>query len=159
MSDTAITQIAATAVTIATMLFGFLTLLVKLRYGNRMAEVAAEKADVAVGKALSVEGKIDDNTALTKAVAKNTGEALPVLNKIERQTNGGLDARLEQIADHAKRIGALEGQMAALKVSVDSASKNVDSTRHEVRGHMQTVMNKLDLLALGAAQAKKGEAT
>lgn len=132
MSDAAIANIVTGIVTIVTLVIGFLTLWVKLKYGAEKAEEAAVKADI-------VESKIDANTKISAAAAASA-------QKAEHQTNGVMTALKAQITDHNSRIIALEAQMAALKVSVDSVKSNIDSTRHEMRGHFQTMTNKLDLI-------------
>ncbi len=58
MSDAAISSLVTGLITVTTMVVGFLTLWVKLRYGTQMAEKAASKA-------AEVEDKIDANTVLT----------------------------------------------------------------------------------------------
>ena len=114
MSDAAIANLVTGVVTVATLLVGFFTLWVKLRYN-----------------ATNIEGKVDANTAMTA--------------RIERQTNGPLTERLNQLEDHAMRIQALEGKIGAVEVKIEGLGKNVDSTRHEIRGHFQTVMNQLNI--------------
>jgi predicted nucleic acid-binding Zn-ribbon protein len=116
-----------------TMLVGFLTMWLKLRYG-------AEKAEEAAVKATAVEKKIDDNTVIS-IDAKNAAQ------QAEKQTNGAMSRFDHQVKDHQARIVALEMQLTALRTSVESVVKSVDSTRHELRGHLQAVVNKLDLMA------------
>jgi hypothetical protein len=129
VSDAAITTIVSGAVTITLAVIGYLDMRSKLKRGNAQAEKAAEKAELAVGQAKAVEDKIDANTAITK--------------KIDGQTNGGLDDRF---ADHAARITALETKIVSVDAKQDSLGKNMDSTRHEMRGHFQTISNALSLL-------------
>ncbi len=92
MSDAAIASIVTGIVTVATLLIGFLTLWVKLRYGE-------EKTD-------KVEKKIDDNTVLTKAatvaaaqsaaVAVETAtESRKATAEIAKKLNGGVDSAIE----------------------------------------------------------------
>jgi chromosome segregation ATPase len=136
VSDAAITTIVSGAVTITLAVIGYLDMRGKLKRGNEQAELAAEKAEQAVGQAKAVEEKIDANTAITK--------------KIDGQTNGGLDDRF---ADHADRIAALETKVNSVDAKQDSIvlkqeslDKNINSTRHEMRGHFQTISNALSLL-------------
>lgn len=126
MSDAAIVSVVTGVVTITTIITTFLTLWVKLRYGVTKASENSRR----------VEDKIDSNTEMTA--------------RIEEQTNGALDAKLSQLSDHAKRISALESKLDANTVKLESVSKNIDSTRHEMRGHLQTIVNKLDLAATKA---------
>ena len=122
MSDAAIANIVTGVVTVATIVSGFLTLWAKLKYGVHKVEETSAKVDV--------------NTQLTE--------------KINKQTNGGLDDRF---ADHAERITALEMKVAAVDAKQDALSKNLDSTRHEIRGHLYTITNNLTLLTAQRAQA------
>lgn len=131
MSDAAITAICAGAANIFIALLGFLTLWVKLKYGTqKAAERAAENAAV-------VEKKLDANTLVTT----ETKEAV---------SNGALSSYEARFTEHDARIAALEVKVDAVSKNVDTVSKNVDSTRHELRGSLQTVMNKLDLMAARA---------
>ncbi len=87
MSDAAVVAIVTGLVTIVTMVIGFLTLWIKLRYGIQQAEDAASKATIAVVQAKVVEGKIDDNTARTQVIVE--------------QTNG-LSSALREEVEHLK---------------------------------------------------------
>lgn len=130
MSDAAIACIMTGLVNVATMLIGFLTLWVKLRY-------AGEKAD-------EVEKKLDDNTAITHEVKASADKAsLHVEGCDERMRT--LNARL---TDHDTRISSVEARLTAVQATADNLAKNVDSTRHEMRGHLQSVSNKLDLIMI-----------
>src|SRR5689334_13108395 len=60
VSDSAVASITASLVTIATMVIGFLTLWIKLKYGEDRDKELKAKADL-------VEAKIDVNTKITKA--------------------------------------------------------------------------------------------
>lgn len=75
--------------------------------------------------------KLDANTAMTA--------------KIEKQTNGGLDDRF---ADHGSRISALESKVGTIDLKVDAVNKNLDSTRHDIRGHLGTLTNAVNSLTL-----------
>ena len=142
MSDAAVTILVAGLVNVVTMVVGFLTLWVKLRYGVEKADSIARKADL-------VETKLDHNTQVTTQAAEEAARA-----SAHAETCDGQRAKiLSSLSDHDKRILSLEGQLAALKVSMDGVSKEITSTRHEMRGHLQTVTNKLDLL--GVAKTKE----
>lgn len=134
MTDGAITTIVAGVITVTTMVVGFLTLWVKLKYGAEKAEETASKVKV-------VEGKIDDNTRITARIEKQTNG--PLSNRLAQY-----DAKLAQLDDHNARIGALEVKVEAIKSSLDSLGKNLDSTRHEIRSNLQTITNNLQLLAM-----------
>lgn len=118
MSDGAIASITAALITITTMVIGFMTLWVKLKYGVKTAE--------------SVETKVDHNTAMTE--------------RIEQQTNGVLTTRLDQLDEHASRILTLEKDVAAIKNSLDGLVSTLSSTRHELRGQLQVISNGMNLL-------------
>ncbi len=147
MSDSAITTIASSIVTVILGLIGFATLWLKIKYGTEQAEKAAVKAEIAVAQAVVVEKKIDNNTVIST-------EAKHAAQNAERQTNGvmtGYDSHIASLVErteaHQNRIAALESQIITLQSAVDSVNKNVDSTRHEFRGSLQTITNQLSLLA------------
>jgi uncharacterized coiled-coil protein SlyX len=162
MSDATATSLITGMVTITTMIVGFLTLWAKLRYGADKAEQAADNASRVEGKldanASRVEGKLDANTKLTEE-AKEAAEA----NAGAR--HDGLAEMAKVVSDHGTRIAALETRLTAMEAklgtlgaAVETANKNIDSTRHEMRGHLQAIMNKLDILGIkqSAAAEKKG---
>ncbi len=147
MSDSAITTIASSIVTVILGLIGFATLWLKIRYGTEQAEKAAVKAEVAVAQAAVVEAKIDNNTVIST-------QAKDAAQNAERQTNGvmtGYDSHITNLVqtttEHHKRITELEARIVELAVSVANVNKNVDTTRHEFRGTLQTLMNKMDIMA------------
>ncbi len=138
-------------VTIALGLIGFATLWLKIKYGTEQAAekatMAADSATEAARKATLVEEKLDQNTVIST-------QAKDAAQKAERQTNGvmtGYDSHItrlvETTVEHHNRIVALEAHIVLLQGSVDAVVKTVDSTRHELRGTLQTITNKLDLLA------------
>lgn len=150
MSDAAITAIVSGLITITTMVIGFLTLWVKLKYGADKAEEASEhaaravvKAEEAAVKAICVEDKIDANTALTaevKDAATKASEHAVICDEEKVKM-------MKLITEHEGRIVSIEAQLVAMKTSVDGVSRNIDSSRHEMRGHLQTLTNKLDLMS------------
>lgn len=133
MSDAAITTIVTGIVTIAMSTIGFLTLWVRLKYGEKETRAVKEK--------------VAENTDITAATRDATSKVAAHVTGCDKERA----ALLKGLTDHDVRITALEGQMAALKVSVDGVTRNVDSTRHEMRSHLQTLSGKLDLLALARA--------
>lgn len=151
MSEAAILTVVSGVVTVTTLIIGFLTLWLKLRYGIIKAEEAAYKAE-------NVEQKIDRNSsAISDKLDHNTmvtTEAKNAAVKAEHQTNGVMKHYQERINDHDSRIGALEAQISAMKESVAVVAKNIDTTRHEMRGHLQTITNKLDIMV--AVKAPSG---
>lgn len=137
MSDAAIASIVTGVVTIATMVVGFLTMMVKLKYGVDQVE--------------AVSGKVDVNTAITTATKESADKA----SEHVEGCNEERVSMLRSLADHDGRIKSLEVQMTALKVSVDSVSKDIASTRHEMRGHLQTLMTKLDLMMVAKSEPSR----
>jgi uncharacterized protein involved in exopolysaccharide biosynthesis len=136
MSDAAISTIVTGFITIATIVVGFLTMWVKLRYGTEQAKEAATKAKV-------VEEKIDANA---KAVEEKLDANVVLSKKIDNQTNGNLDQRLAQLNSKTGRITELETKVNVIETKLESLDKNINSTRHEMRGHFQSVTNSLNLL-------------
>lgn len=134
LSDAAIPVIVTGLVTITTVVVGFLTTWVKLKYG-------VDKAEEAATKAAQVEEKIDENTVISTA-AKNAAMAA------EKQTNGAMSKYQLEMVDVVSRVTALEAGFETLKLSMETVTKNVDSTRHEMRGHMQTMSNKLNTMPI-----------
>lgn len=110
MSDAAVTSLVTGAVTITTLVVGFLTLWVKLKYATHQAKLAAQdasnRADVAAKKVGVVEEKIDTNTALTRAgteaasasammAASTATEAKEAALAVAAKMNGGVDTSIE----------------------------------------------------------------
>lgn len=145
MSDAAITIIVTGLVNVATMLVGFLTLWVRLKYGEQKADQAARTAAI-------INRKVDENTSLTTEVKASAEKA--------SQHVEGCDERMKnlnsKLADHDARIAAVEARVTAVQAAAESLGKNVDSTRHEMRGHLQAVVNKLDLLMLAKGGSGAG---
>ena len=101
MSDGAIATLVSGIITITTMVVGFLTMWVKLKYGAAQTEMVAEKTTI-------VEGKIDANTALTKAgmeaaitsAVNAANAARTAANRAEElsgQLNGALEVKVATI--------------------------------------------------------------
>lgn len=107
------------------------------------AEEAAIKAEAVKVKVESVVAKIDENTEITT-------QAKDAASNFKDHS----EACTQDLREHDARIAALEGQMAVLHSSVDTVSKNIDNTRHEMRTNIQTVMNKLDTMMLLAKTAE-----
>lgn len=140
-----VTTIVSGVVTIVVGIIGFFTLWLKLKYG-------VEKVDEAATNAQKVEKKIDENTRITA--------------RIEQQTNGPLTSRLAkfeeklgQLEDHNTRISALEVKVEATRTALDSLSKNLDSTRHEIRGQLQTISTSLHILSIKGYGESESRAT
>lgn len=94
MSDAAVANLITGLVTITTMVIGFLSLWLKLKYG-------VEKAEEAAVNAIKVERKIDQNTAITKeqgnAAREAADNAVFSANELAKQMNGMLDDRITTI--------------------------------------------------------------
>lgn len=101
MSDSAITTIVSGVITVVITVVGFLTLWVKLKYGESKATEAAVKAEAAVAKATTVEDKIDDNTNITREVNHKA-------DIITKQTNGSLDEVRLLAEAISERVSKLE---------------------------------------------------
>lgn len=106
---------------------------------------AVKNTNVVNAKVDSVVAKIDDNTAITT-------QAKDAATNFKQHS----EACTQDIRGHEARIATLEAQIGLI-------NKNIDSTRHEMRTNLQTVMNKLDTMMLVAkvpeaiAQAKAGK--
>lgn len=105
-----------------------------------------------------IKQDVADNTKITKkgteAATEHAREAVDTARiaatnteDIKGQLNGAMDARIRSaidghasIQDHGERLTALESQMATFELSLEGVAHNVDSTRHEMRGHMQTII-------------------
>lgn len=105
MSDATIVTVVTGIVTVTTMVVGFLTLWLKLKYGVDKAEQAATKAEHAATKAASkaevVEGKLDANTATTNAVDCKA-------DTIVSQTNGTMNDLQALVSRIGERVEKLE---------------------------------------------------
>ncbi len=108
MSDAAIMALAGSAVTIVTMVVGFFTLLIKLKYGVKEAKEAAEAAAIASSKAAiktqNVEDKLDANTATTESVNQKA-------DTIVSQTNGITDTLKSEISHLKEEVRDLKTQL------------------------------------------------
>ena len=128
MSDAAIASIVTGIVTMTTIVVGFLTLWLKLRYGEGKTEALAKKAEV-------VENKIDNNTLLTKAAgtaavqnahnaavaANETKEATQnIADTISKKLNGGLDHAIETVIKPIRE---------ALQEHVEHNNRNMNELR------------------------------
>lgn len=122
MSDSAIFTICGAVIQVALIVVGFLTLWVKLKYG-------AEKAE-------QIEGKIDDNTHITRTQTKAaTAAAVAAAKKadeVNAKLNGGVDDAIRKaiepvsraLADHAETD---EKNMAGILRAIGELSAKVES--------------------------------
>lgn len=141
MSDATIATIVSAVVTVATMVTGFLTLWVKLRYAAVDAEAAKKKAE-------AVESKLDSNTAITKGASaaaarsaqiaiQNHEETKRFSESMHKKLNGGLDAALEhaispirkELASHAQKD---EKNMEEIASKFDGLEKYVHQRNHDI---------------------------
>lgn len=112
-----ITTVVTGAVTITTLVIGFLTLWVKLKYGVEKAEEAATKAQV-------VEGKIDNNTVITTAASIAAATNADNAAKMAEQLNGKLEERISSIVRrHVDPI------VVVLKTHSEQDDKNMSEIR------------------------------
>lgn len=100
MSDAAIATLASAAITIVTMLTGFFTLWIKLKYNvKEAAKEVGSKVD-------DVNTKVDHNTEITKQGAKEAvnnakeaagvaKEAKEAAKEMSKKLNGGIDTAIE----------------------------------------------------------------
>ncbi len=95
MNEATATILVAGMVQVVGMVFGFLTLWVKLRHAGDKAAEAADKATV-------VEKKLDQNTATTMEIDKKA-------DTIVGHTNGSLESMQQIVRMIADRVEKLEG--------------------------------------------------
>ena len=129
MSDTVnmTASIVTGLVTIITTVVGLITLWLKLKY-----------------KVADVEDKIQTNTEITQRAEMAADRAVEHTEACDEDRA----QVFKLLSEHDARIVSLEGQIGILKVSIDSVTKSVDSTRQELRGHLQSLGNKLDLVSV-----------
>ena len=125
MSDSAVMVLVSGLITITTMIVGFLTLWVKLKYG---ADKVEKQVDV-IGK------KVDANTEVTLAgtseasynarvAAKTASVAATKVHEINTKLNGELDEKI------AKIVGIqLEPLYSTIKAHVEQDDKNMVEIR------------------------------
>lgn len=104
----------------------------------------------------AVERKLDHNTQLTSVVKTKVDENTTLTEEVKTSADKasqhveGCDERMKvlnaKLATHDSRINSLEGKVNDIQKTVELLGKNIDSTRHEMRNDLQTLMNKLDLL-------------
>lgn len=125
MSDAAIANLVTGVVTIVTLIIGFLTLWIKLRYGVEH-------------KANEIEKKVEENTAVTKesqvqairsaksAVVAAT-QAAERTDAIAQQLNGKLDEKIMAIVKLH-----LEPVYAMIKAHIEQDDKNMREIRQTI---------------------------
>ena len=137
MSDAAITVIVAGILQLATIVAGFLTIWVKLRYG-------VEKAEEAATKAQTVEKKIDANTAITKGgvaaavtsakvAAVAAAEAKVATDTIHEKLNGRLDK-------------AINDAVAPVEERLHKLAEYVHERNHHLLDEFTKTSNKVELI-------------
>lgn len=153
MSDAAITNIVTGLVTITTLVMGFLTLWVKLRYDAKKAEEISKV----------VESKIDSNTLLTlsnKDVAiknasvavsaaahiKNATEAMA--ENIDKKLNGGLDRSLEHVVKPLQNdiLASNTVLLEHVKEKFTEFDKYSHQRNHDVLNIIAVLSGKIDVL-------------
>ena len=135
MTDAGIATIVTGVITVATMIVGFLTLWLKLKYGVSKVEEAAVNAKV-------VEKKIDDNTTITKAAsvaavsnakraADTAIEAKEATAYMAEQLNGKLEEKINAIVK-----AQTEPILAVIKTHIDQDDRNMAEIR-DILGHLR----------------------
>lgn len=145
MSDAAIANVVTGLVTITTLIIGFLTLWVKLKYGVEKAEETVKKTEALAQKTESVAIKIDANTEATlagnQAAATNARHAATaashaatvvaeVKESINKKLNGGMDhaidAAIKPIRDAlADHIVQYETDMKDIRSTLEVLRKSI----------------------------------
>lgn len=126
VSDATITTIVTNVVTIVTIVVGWATLQTRLRYGTRMSEDAAIKAQDAVIRADMVEKKIDHNTEMT--------------SKIEERTNG--------VSETTRRIIKLEEELTAMQQNLIKIINGFVQLKDYAHDWKHSLLNSLNQLSL-----------
>lgn len=145
MSDAAIASIVTGLVTVTTLVVGFLTLWLKLKYD----EEKKDKTDAAISK------KIDDNTHVTMIgtteAAKNAGIAaltadeakqatVAIAENINKKLNGGIDSAV------ADAIEPVHKMLKEHSEKIDNLEKYVHERNHDLLGVIQAQSNKLTMI-------------
>lgn len=153
MSDAAIASIATALVTIVTMVIGFLTLWLKLRYGVEE-------------KAKTVEKKLDQNTQITRAgqvvattsaqiaveAATDVKSATEAMSRtMERKLNGGIDSAIQNTIEPMQRMmrehsAVDEKNMQEVNKKIEELNTYVHQRNHEILTAMQVQNNKLEII-------------
>ena len=146
LSDAAIATVVTGLITIVTMIAGVMTLWIKSAYAIQEVKDEVNKQGNEINrKQDSVSSKLDHNTAISEKAKESAAKA-------ELQTNGALSQYKMAVLENASKIAGLEKDTVAIRMSLDVLAKSISETRHEMRGHLQGVIYKLDLLALKCLQ-------
>lgn len=165
MSDAAIATLVAAVVTILGQLITFLTLWVRLKYGEKKTEELSQKTDV-------VGDKIDHNTELTKrgttaatanakAAAATAVVAVRNTEVLKGKLNGGVDSAVRSALEPIQKL--IEDHTAADEKSVGEVNEKlakleayVHDRDHKMRDAIGMLANKLEtILSLQQEQNKK----
>ncbi len=153
MSDAAVATIVSGAITIVTLIIGFFTLLIKLKYAKE-----------------SIGDKVDHNTKVTEdgttMAASNAAEAATAsksvaltTDTINKKLNGGLHAAINSAIDpvhkaliahtekDANDLAEVKDDVAEVKEKFDSLVEYVHERNHDILGGMQALSNKMNLVA------------
>lgn len=150
ISDAGTVSIVTGCVTVFTMFFAWLTLWLKLKYGEEKVVKNTEEVVKNTQKVEQNTEKLDQNTEKLDQNTQLTVEAKQAAEVFKGHSDActaEITALSKTSLEHHARIQALEVQVSAMKVTIEAVDKNLSSTRHEMRGHLQAVMNKLDILA------------
>ena len=127
MSDTAIASLVTGIVTVTTMIIGFLTLWVKLKYGVETAEKVAKKTEI-------VEAKLDNNTVITKAGNMAAASAVVTATTVANAAANSIDSIASQLNGKLedKIISIVKSHTEPILKSVDEIRKSVSDIRNKV---------------------------
>jgi hypothetical protein len=143
MSDAAIASIVTGAVTVVTLVIGFLTLWVKLKYGDEQTQKTVKHASQIV------QDKIDDNTTITKvnagaavvsavAAAKTAADTKSAVEGINRKLNGGIDAAVQDA------VKPLHDKTEEQGGKLEKLTEYVHQRNHDILTALQIQANKIE---------------
>ncbi len=171
MSDAAIASIVSGAVTIFMGLLGFLTLYVKLRYGEKKSEQQSEQVEAKLDQntiitRAGVEAAIDNARAAVESAQAAAGIAHSVketTDNISRKLNGGVDTAIsDAVSPVQESIATCNNRLSALDAKLEELSKYVHQRNHDILNAMQVLANnaavhsnRLDSLACTVLKEKK----
>lgn len=140
MSDTVIMSIVSGLVTVVTMVLGFLTLWLKLKYG--------------------VENKIDHNTTLTQegtaaakrgtdAAVRTSSDAKNAIKSISDRLNGGIDESINTA------VGPVKQMLLDHVTELDKFQEYSHQRNHDILGYIHTLTTQLAVLLERLDQGKE----
>ena len=166
MSDAATASIMTGIVTITGLVVGFLTIYVRLKYGEKRSE---DRASALEKKTDDVSKKVDNNTVITKAVsvvaaknakvaaeaaiiaAETTKEINEHTREISGKLNGGVDSAIRTIINPVQKAleeHAAQDDKALMEAhtKIDELTRYVHEREHELRNSLQGQASKLEVI-------------